>query len=91
MKINWLVRIHNKSFWLAMIPAIFLLTQSVGGVLGYQLDLTGWQEKAVTIVEAVFSVLVVLGVVVDPTTKGTGDSARALTYTEPYSDEDLVE
>ncbi len=86
MKINWLVRIRNKSFWLAMIPAILLLTQSVGGVLGYQLDLTGWQEKAVTIVEAVFSVLVVLGVVVDPTTEGTGDSARALAYTEPYSD-----
>ncbi len=86
MKINWLVRIRNKSFWLAMIPAVLLLAQSVAVVLGVQLDLTGWQEKVVTIVEAIFGVLVVLGVVVDPTTEGTGDSARALTYTEPYSD-----
>ncbi len=87
MKINWLVRMRNKSFWLAIVPAVLLLAQSVAELLGYQLDLTDIQSKVLVIVEAVFGVLVVLGVVVDPTTQGVGDSARALTYTQPYSDE----
>ncbi len=87
MKINWLVRMRNKSFWLAIVPAVLLLAQSVAELLGYQLDLTDIQSKVLVIVEAVFGVLVVLGVVVDPTTQGVGDSARVLTYTQPYSDE----
>ncbi len=86
MKINWLVRMRNKSFWLAMIPAILLLVQSVAEMVGYQLDLTGWQDQVLKVVEASFGVLVIMGVVVDPTTEGTGDSIRAMTYTEPYSD-----
>ena len=37
----------------------------------------------VAAVDALFAVLVILGVVVDPTTEGLGDSAQAMTYTEP--------
>ena len=28
--INWIVRIKNKSFWLAIIPAVLLLVQTAG-------------------------------------------------------------
>ena len=38
---------------------------------------------AVAAVDALFAVLVILGVVVDPTTEGLGDSDRAMTYTKP--------
>ena len=83
MKINWTVRIKNKSFWLAIIPAVLLLIQVVGAVFGFELDLSELGTKLLAVVNALFSVLVILGVVVDPTTSGLSDSERALTYTEP--------
>lgn len=81
--INWLVRIKNKAFWVAIIPAILLLIQVVAAVFGYTLDLGDLGNKLLAVVNAVFSVLVILGVVTDPTTAGLGDSEQAMTYTEP--------
>lgn len=83
MRINWIVRIKNKTFWLSIIPAILLLITSVASVFGYKLDLSDLQGKLLGVVEAVFVVLTVLGVVVDHTTKGLSDSDRAMTYNEP--------
>ena len=83
MKINWIVRLKNKSFWLAIIPAVLLLIQAVAAVVGFQLDFGYISEKLITVVNAVFVVLSILGIVVDPTTDGIGDSTRALTYTTP--------
>ena len=81
--INWLVRIKNKTFWLTLIPAVLLLVQVGAAPFGYQWDFGVLNEQLATIVNAVFSELVILGVVNDPTTAGTTDSAQALTYTEP--------
>lgn len=83
MDINWRVRIKNKAFWLALIPAVLLLIQAIAAVLGYTLDFTALNAKLLAVVEALFVVLTILGIVVDPTTKGLGDSARALGYDEP--------
>ncbi len=81
--INWLVRIKNKSFWIALIPAVLLLIQVVAAVFGITLDLGDLGNKLLAVVNAVFSVLTILGIVVDPTTSGITDSEQALTYTEP--------
>ena len=81
--INWLVRIKNKQFWLALIPAVLLLAQVVAAVFGYTLDLGGLGDKLVDVANALFAVLVILGVVADPTTKGITDSAQAMTYDKP--------
>lgn len=81
--INWTVRFKNKNFWLAIIPAVLLLIQTVASMLGFTLDLGEIGNKLVAIVEAVFVILTILGVVNDPTTEGMKDSARAMTYTEP--------
>lgn len=86
MKINWLVRIKNKAFWLALIPAVLLLVQTVAATLGYTLDLGEIGDKLLAVINAVFAVLTILGVVVDPTTDGMGDSSQALTYEEPKKD-----
>lgn len=86
MKINWLVRIKNKAFWLALIPALLLLVQTVAATLGYTLDLGEIGDKLLSVVNAVFAVLAILGVVVDPTTDGMSDSSQALTYDEPKKD-----
>lgn len=83
MKINWLVRVKNKAFWVAIIPAVLLVIQAVASVFGYTLDFGDLGNKLLAAVNAVFSVLVILGVVTDPTTEGVTDSKQALTYTEP--------
>ena len=87
MKINWLVRIKNKNFWIAVIPALLLLIQVVGAVFGFTLDLGELGNKLLAVVNAVFGVLAILGIVTDPTTKGISDSAQAMTYTTPKKDE----
>lgn len=81
--INWMVRIKNKNFWLAIIPAILLLVQVVGNVFGFTLDLGDLGNKLLEVVNALFAVLAILGIVTDPTTAGVGDSAQAMTYTTP--------
>ena len=85
--INWLVRIRNRNFWLSLIPALMLLAQMVAAVFGCELDMGNLSGKLLDVVNALFAVLAILGVVVDPTTKGIGDSAQAMTYAEPRHDE----
>ena len=81
--INWKVRLKNKTFWLALIPAALLLVQVVAGVFGITVAVEGLSERLIAVVNALFAVLTVLGGVVDPTTAGVGDSTQALTYTKP--------
>lgn len=83
MNINWKVRFCNKNFWLAFIPAILVLIQAVGAVFGIQIDLTEIQQNILDVVNAVFIVLTIIGVVNDPTTKTLNDSKQAMTYTTP--------
>ena len=83
MNINWKVRCKNKLFWLAFIPAFCVLIQLVAALFGFELDLTFYQEKLLDIVNSVFIILALLGIVTDPTTKGVFDSAQALEYEKP--------
>lgn len=84
--INWTVRIKNKNFWLAVIPAVLLLIQTVASVFGYALDLGDIGNKLVAVVNAVFCLLAILGVVNDPTTAGISDSKQARGYNYPKED-----
>ena len=81
--INWKVRIRNRNFWLALIPAVLLLAQSVAAALGFRLQLGDLGDKLLAIVNNLFALLAILGIVNDPTTQGYGDSARALGYETP--------
>lgn len=81
--INWLVRAKNKAFWLALIPAVLLLLQTVGAVFGFSFDFANISDKLLAVVEALFMVLAIVGIVVDPTTEGVGDSEDVLAYTKP--------
>ena len=82
-KINWRVRLKSKTFWLTLVPALLLLVQVVAAVFGFELDLGDLGNKLLAVVNALFAVLSILGIVTDPTTAGVSDSAQALTYTEP--------
>lgn len=88
--INWKVRIRQKWFWLTIIPAVLMLLDQLwnffsllGSIHAGHLYDGALMEAALALVGAVFAVLVILGVPVDTTTEGYGDSARALTYDEP--------
>lgn len=85
MGINWKVRLKSKTFWLSIVPAVLLLVQVVAAVFGFELDLGDLGNRILAVVNALFAVLAILGVVTDPTTEGLGDSKQALTYTMPKS------
>ena len=59
MKINWIARIKNKSFWLALIPAVLLLVQTVAAVFGFTLDFGELGNQLLAVVNAVFAVLAI--------------------------------
>ena len=86
--INWKVRFANKAFWVAFVPAILLLIQVVAAVFGYALDLGDLGNKLLAVVNALFAVLALLGIVTDPTTAGVSDSTQALTYEKPKDDKE---
>ncbi len=81
--VNWTVRVKNKTFWLTLIPAVLLLAQVVAAVFGVTLELGGLGDKLLDVVNALFAVLAILGIVADPTTAGVKDSQQAMTYTKP--------
>ena len=83
MKINLKVRANNKLFWIVFIPAILVLIKSVASLFGFSIDFSNIENKLIDVVESVFLVLGVVGIVVDPTTSGVGDSETALTYDTP--------
>ena len=86
MKINWTVRLKNKTFWLALVPAVLLLIPVVAAVFGIDLKLDALGDKLLAVVNALFAVLTILGVVTDPTTVGISDSRQAMEYDKPKCD-----
>ena len=85
MKINWTVRLKNK-VWLATM--ISFLISTVYQWLGYfDIAPVVTQDAVLQLASAVLQILSLLGLIVDPTTAGMGDSARALGYEEPYQQE----
>lgn len=84
--INWIVRLKNKNFWIALIPAVIVLIQQVVKIFGIQINLGELGNNLLDIVNSVFIILAILGIVVDPTTDGIKDSVRALTYNKPKKD-----
>lgn len=84
--INWKIRMQNKTFWLALVPAFLLLIQAVAQVFNVSVDFTNLNKDLLGVVNALFTVLAIVGVVADPTTKGLSDSTQALTYSKPKED-----
>ena len=84
--INWKVRIKNKAFWIAIIPMVLLLAQKILSAFGIMWDSDAVARQIIDIIEVVFVILGLLGIVNDPTTTGISDSSRALTYTTPNAD-----
>ena len=84
MKINWKVRLQNKTWLLAMAAALLAFVYQLLGLLGITPAVS--QDQIAQLIGLAINVLVALGVVVDPTTSGMGDSTQAMTYTTPKKD-----
>lgn len=81
MKLNWKLRIKNKATLTALCVTIIAFIYQILGMLGIAPSVS---ESEVTNLVAMFiNLLAMLGIVVDPTTKGLGDSAQAMEYNEP--------
>ena len=83
MMINWKVRLLNKTFWITLVPALALLIQTFLAVFGVKLELGETIDKLLVFINALFAVLMIVGIVNDPTTSGVSDSTRAMTYERP--------
>lgn len=77
--INFKLRLKNKATLVALISAVFLMLQQFGLHIPSNI-----QEGVNTFV----GILVILGIVTDPTTKGIADSERALTYIKPLDEKE---
>ena len=78
MNINWKLRLQNKATLTALVMA---LVYQVLGVCGVVPRVS--QDQVTTIISMVINILCLLGIVVDPTTAGVGDSVRAMSYDKP--------
>ena len=84
MKVNWKVRFKNKT-WLTMF--ISLIVGFIFNMLKLFDIVPAFSENLVmNIVGQVLTFLGLIGVLVDPTTAGIGDSNRAMSYEEPWVD-----
>lgn len=72
---DWKTRIRSKAFWITLVPAVVVLAQMVGNIFGLDMSkLTGLSEQLIGVINALFVVLSILGIAVDPTTKGIKDN-----------------
>ena len=75
MNINLKLRLQHKSFWVALVGLVVLLSQQLGVKI--------FPDNIADITNTILAIGVLVGVINDPTTAGLGDSAQALTYEAP--------
>lgn len=84
MKINWKVRFKNITWLTTFISLIIGFIFNVLKMFDVVPFIT--QNDIMEVVSQVLTFLGLVGVLVDPTTAGIGDSERALGYEEPWED-----
>ena len=82
MKINWKLRLQNKTTLVTLSIAVIAVIYQILAVLGITPSMT--QNVLTDAVMLIIDALTALGVVVDPTTKGISDSNNAMTYGQPH-------
>jgi len=77
MKINMKLRLQNKQFIVGLVSALLLLAGQIAQLLGYNID-ESVSSGVMDIVNTVLAILVSIGVVQDPTTKGLSDDDEVM-------------
>ncbi|GGG34369.1 putative holin, phage associated [Lysinibacillus alkalisoli] len=81
MKINWKARLRHKPFIVSLFSLLLLLGNQLAAI--FNADFTIYNDQITTLAETILAILVLLGIVIDPTTDGITDSEQALQYTKP--------
>lgn len=81
MQINWKLRFQNKTTLTAIVLGIVALVYQFLGIIGVTAPIS--EDEIINLVGMVINLLVLLGIVVDPTTEGVSDSEQAMTYEQP--------
>lgn len=88
MNINWKIRVKNVSFWVSVALAVFTPILAYMGLTAQ--DMTTWSALGNMLLNAIKNPYILLMVavsvynaIVDPTSTGVTDSARALQYSYP--------
>ena len=81
MRINWKVRLKNKTWVLAMLSAIVAFVYQILGMFEIVAPIS--EDMVMQFIGIILNTLVALGVIMDPSTKGLDDSSRALSYNTP--------
>lgn len=80
MNINWKIRLQSKVFVISLLGLIFLLAQQVLAIFGINWDYTVINDQLTQVINTIFLILALVGVVKDPTTAGISDSENAMGY-----------
>lgn len=81
MNINWKLRLKNKATLLSLVTLVLGFVYQILSLVGVVPKIS--EDTVMNIVLLAVNLLTALGVVVDPTTKGLGDSSNAMNYLEP--------
>ncbi len=84
MKLNWKVRFKNKVWLGSFLSLIVGFVYSMLALFDVFPEVT--QSLVLQLMNQVLTFLGLIGVIVDPTTAGLGDSERAMGYVEPWDD-----
>ncbi len=84
MKINWKVRFKNKIWLGSFLSLIVSFAYSMLGL--FEMFPAVTRNNVLEIMNQILTFLGLIGVLVDPTTAGLGDSERAMGYVEPWDD-----
>lgn len=79
--VNVKVRLKNPVFLLTFLAAVVAFIYQMLGM--FEIVPKVSEDQIIQIISLVINILTALGILVDPTTKGVGDSERALGYDEP--------
>ena len=81
--INWKLRLKNKATLTALTSATVAFAYQVLGIFGVTPPVS--QNEVVNAFCLILTIVYSVGIITDPTTKGIGDSTRALEYDAPIA------
>lgn len=84
MKINWKLRLQNKTTLVALVVLCVAFIYQILGFFNVVPAIS--QDEVVSAISVLIKILCLLGIVVDPTTDGISDSEQALTYEVPRTE-----
>lgn len=86
--INWKLRLKNKATLLALCVTVIAFVYQILGLLNVVPTVS--EDTVTNLVSMFIDLLAMVGIIVDPTTAGLGDSNRALEYEVPYLEGDEI-